>query len=420
MPSSKLKQMAKTTSYNPVVIGVLILAVIMLFLWYRNQSKLHTTIDTMLDTVEHFQQSPPTPSITLSIKDASGTVELSNDINSVKFYKADDYHQIQITFANSTDFSNFVTGATLAVVLIDLNNKMPMDRKEYNTNDIQSNDMFIIDISTRKLIIKRQLIEMTQYNLILESSKSKPVSSTFSTGPNTFYYGIELKNTEVTNESDADNNLCLGIKVTGDSNAFTFNTVNANSIKYNNANSFSGLVEYLLRKPDMEAFKIRLAQFTFSNARDYAINKTDIEELGKYIPHKFDINLDFTRLPDDYPLEVIKSPDVTCSTRETTGTDCKLTLLNLRPEQTYTLKCRLVYIKVGSRNNFRSTPELLTTFTTPARQGTDPLDYLKQIKSLLLNVKQQSIDIKEFNEYQITQDKLLDTIEANINSKLPA
>ena len=295
-----------------------------------------------------------------------------------------------------------------------------MSRKEYNTNNLLANDDFSIDTGARKLIIKRQLLEKTKYNMILESSKSTPVSSTFSTGPNTFYYGTELTNTTVTNESGADNNLCLGIKVVGDPNTFSFNTVNANGINYNNANSFSGSIEYLLRKPDIEVFKVRLAQFTFTNARDYAINKADIEELSKYIPHKFDINLDFTRIPDDYPLEVIKSPDATCSTRETTGTDCKLSLLNLRPNLEYTLKCRLVYLKVGSKNNYRSTPELLTTFTTPARQGTDPLDYLKQIKSLLLNVKQQSIDIKAFNEYQITQDKLLDTIEADINSKLPA
>lgn len=420
------KNTSKSSKTTAIIIGICIAAVLILFLALRYYNKQHSTIDKLLSKADSFQNSDKSPAIqvatALDIYSQDGSIQLlsSDELSTgfAKFYAADDYHQIQITFETVSDMNRFLANAkTLTVVLIDLGNKIPMESTKYTLQN--SYPDFNINTSTAKIIINRTLFENTRYNIIIESDASPSVANidkTFGTDMNVFYYGTVLSNSSINNDTTADKNLCLGIKLeSSKGEPFKYNTISANSINY--GTGFNGLIKYVLRKPIMDTFKVMMTEFTFSNKADSQANSAKLAEFDKYIPYKFDINLDFTRISDEYPQEVIKTPDILCSSNPDSETPCVLALLNLRPNQTYLLKCRLIYMKLGTKNNYRSTPVLETTFTTPALTGSDPLDYLKQIKNLLLNVKQQSVDIKSFNEYQLVQDKQLDELDSIIKAK---
>lgn len=401
-----------TSQHTKIVTGIIIIVVIGLIVIVNNYiTPIQQKVGYMLDIAksysgDSFANTKKNMDTSLTIYNQAGSVPVIAN-NKVFFYRADDYHQIQIVFNNATDMSTFLnmsTSSNITVSLIDLNNKLPTQTKTYNITT-QYNDLEI-NTEEKKLIFKYTLIEKTNYNIIVETP-THIIDKSFTTDANTFYYGTLLNNTNITSAINADKNMCLGIKLSDDT-TYKYNTADANTLNNNKTP-----IRYILRKPNLSAFKNNL--LTTANpsgnttTREYAAFKQGLEDLDKYIPYKFDITLDFVRPDDSFPLEVVKSPPIDCIDAE-----CELVLSNLRAGITYTLNCRLIYIKLGSANNYRSTPELRFTYTPSSSDNT--FETLEQIKNLLSKVKQQSIDINNFNKYQVKQDSQLANMEAYLTA----
>lgn len=395
-----------------IILGVSIIAVISLIVIVNNYiTPIQQKVSHMLDiakaysrnnnTKAPFADAKQTFTTALTVYNQAGTVPVIAD-NKVFFYKGDDYHQVQIVFSSTADMTTFLNSPTssMTVSLIDLNNKLATQTRIYNTT--KQYDDLEINNTDKKIMFKFTLAEKTFYNIIAETA-SHIIDKQFTTGAHTFYYGTQLTNTNITSAVNADKTMCLGIKLSDDT-VYKYNTADANTLVNNKTP-----VSYILRKPNIASFKSNLLATANpsgnTTTREYAAFKQGLEDLDKYIPYKFDITVDFVRPDDSYPLEVVKSPAIDC-----VDTECALVLSNLRAGITYTLNCRLIYIKLGSANNYRSTPELNFTYTPSSSDNT--FEMLEQIKNLLSKVKQQSIDINNFNKYQVKQDALLTNMES--------
>ena len=402
-----------TTLKTKIITGIVIVIVISLIVLVNNYiTPIQQKVGNMLEIAkshsrDHFANTKQTMDVTLTVYNQAGTTPVITN-NKVIFYKADDLHQVQVIFSSSADMTTFLASTSassnMIVSLIDLNNKLPTQTKTYNITKLY--DDLEINNTDKKLIFKYALSEKTNYNIIVETP-THIIDKSFTTDANTFYYGTQLTNIGVTSAINADKNMCLGIKLSDDT-TYKYNTVDANTLNNNKTP-----IRYILRKPNLSVFKNNL--LTMANpsgnttTREYAAFKQGLEDLDKYIPYKFDITLDFVRPDDSFPLEVVKSPPIDCIDAE-----CELVLSNLRAGITYTLNCRLIYIKLGSANNYRSTPELKFSYTPSSSDNT--FETLEQIKNLLSRVKQQSIDINNFNKYQVKQDSQLSSMEAYLTA----
>lgn len=393
---------------SKIILGVAIIAVIILILIVNNYiTPIQLNVGHMLEIAKSHSRAPfvntkQTINAALTFYNQTGTVSVIAN-NKVFFYKADDFHQVQLVFTNSADMNTFLNSATsnnIKVSLIDLNNKLPTQTRTYNTTK-EYND-YEINSADKKIIFKYSLNEKTFYNIIIETD-TYIIDKPFTTDAHTFYYGSPLTNTNITSAISADKNMCLGIKLSDDT-SYKYNTMDANTL-----NNIKTPVTYILRKPNISVFKNNL--LTTANpsgnttTKEYITFKQSLEDLDKYIPYKFDITMDFVRPDDSFPQEIVKSPPIDCI-----DTECSMVLSNLRSGVEYTLACRLIYIKLGAANNYRSTPELKFTYIPSSSDNT--FETLEQIKNLLSRVKQQSIDINNFNKYQVKQDGLLTNMES--------
>lgn len=372
--------------------GIALCIVVGLFILMKYYDGLFRRVDTVL--TENFADPP-----TLTIYDKSG---INNVVinNKVMFYRDDDQHTLVILYPQA------LADTTFNIELMDLSAKTTTEL--YN----QSSPNVTLSTDKKRITLKVTLVEKTSYKLsVIPSASTTPVTDvlSFETGPHTFFYGsAPVTNIGVTSTSIADRNMCLAISLATPPLSYKFNNTDAQNL--NPGTWPNNSITYLLRKPDPDEFKIYTIQSNVNRTQDeiLAARKT-LESFDEYMPYAFDIQLEFYRSPDGMPNEKINKPDINCKS------PCDVTISGLREGINYTLKSRLVYFKAGTQN-YRSTPVLETTFRPTDIQAND-FQLLGQIKQLLKSVKDQTVNINEFNKYQIEQDKNLDDLEARFDSK---
>jgi hypothetical protein len=415
------------TKGEKIALGLAICSVLVLFIYMKYQDGLFHSVNATL--AEPFNTTNNQDSATLNVYDKTGNISVIDPTTrQINFYRDDDAHQIRITLPKP------ITDETIELSLMDLLAKQPTITKTFNvSSSIAANnkplqsELFSIDTTNaNQPILKwiQTLSEKTPYKLsikLIGSPNNKIYELQMTTGPHTFYYANspEPGTATITTDTLADTHMCLGIGLVSDTGQ--------QSYKYNNDDAASGMIpapvdfntnqlKYRIRKPNPDTYRIK----TINNSAP--MTDIDIENRQKimagfsdYIPYKFEAMLDFYRSPDDYPLEVVSKPDINCNEN-----DCVIILSGLRKNTVYTLKVRLIYFKPGTQN-YRSTPELSATInTTSLNDNNNERQLLNQVKQFLKSVKQQTINMVEFNKYQAVQDTRLDELEGRFRNRHPA
>lgn len=399
---------------DTLIFGILICIVIILFISvYHNNTKF-TNVTNIINTIEQFDETNPvtTPQLSLppdiSFKDNCGNdIEPISYDDKIPFIKSDDYHNIIISNV-PTELYN-APSLTISFMTQSGNNQ-----REYTGVDLETiktsantgaNTSANIGANTNTLTIKQSLTENSKY--VLKISAKNVISELkfiFTTDYNTFKYNINPP--LVVQASEADNYLYIGIKKQTDPESayiYQLNITSSNALIPSDGN-----YTYNLKIPNFNNYITNV--ITQLQTDKHKCLESEYKELTKYIPFKFDALLTVNRTKDSYPLEVIILPSINCINTN----KCMISLRNLRKNTEYNIKIRLVYFKMGSDNNYRSSPMIQWSFNT-GDTGDTFFDTVEQINKLLLLIKNGNINTDIFNKEQTIQNNRLNTIENEKN-----
>jgi hypothetical protein len=375
-----------------IIFSILIGIVIILYLFvYHNNTNI-TNVHKVLNTIETFNPAvSKQPAITF--KSVCGD-EINTGNGKVQFPNSDDYHTIIITNI-PTDMYNS------SKVTISFMTPLGNDTRDYTGVDLEA-----IKSDTNIFTVKQTLTENSKYVLKLTAKDTLELKFTFTTDYNTFTYN-PIPTTPAIDSYTASNYLVIGIKKQSDSGyLYQLNYTDTSILSRTNGN-----YTYNLEIPNFNTYTA--AVITKLKQDTKACIEAEYNELSKYIPYKFDALLAVNRTKDPYPLESVIMPSINCiSTNK-----CMVTLRNLRKNTEYKIKIRLIYFKVGSENNYRSSPMVEWPFNT-VDSGDNFFETIDQLNKLLTTVKNGNINADRFNKEQDIQNNRLSAIETEFLAKI--
>jgi hypothetical protein len=374
-----------------IIIALLICVVVILFIISYHKQPYITSITNAIKVVENFN-TQLMPSIEFKTNCGS-TLSLIN--GKVPFPNSDDYHTIMV----SNIPAEIYNAVSITVLFFAVDSTSPKSYTGAELNKIKS--------APNTLLLKQTLLENTIYTLKISNGISE-IRFTFTTDYNTFTYNVPSASQTI-NSSTASNYLVMGIKLP----AQTTYTYQLDITDQNILNPSDGNYTYNLQIPNFNTYiSAAISALQTSTSQNMCID-SEYAELSKYIPFKFDALLTVDRIKDAYPLETVIVPSIKCITTN----NCMVTIRNLRKNTIYTIKLRLIYFKVGSINNYRSSPMVSWTFNS-GESSDNFFESLSQINNLLTTVKNSYINMDNFNKEQTAQNNRLTAINMEINNSI--
>lgn len=376
-----------------VIIGIFICIVIVLYIITYHKQAVMLPIANILQTVEHFESNTPA---SIAFKTICGSTLALTESGKVPFPNSDDYHTIIVTNVPSEIFN----ASTINVLFFSTESTIP---------DIYTGkELLALKTEQNTLTLKQTLAENTKYTLKISNGSSE-LRFTFTTDYNTFTYNLPTTTNAAINASTASNYLVLGIKLPAQPNytyqlAITDTTI---------LRPIDGNYTYELQIPNFNTY---INASIYALQTNTALNKcieSEYAELSKYILYKFDALLTVDRVKDAYPLETVIVPSIKCIPTN----KCTVTIRNLRKNTDYIIKLRLIYFKVGSLNNYRSSPMVTWPFNS-GNTGDSFFETVSQINQLLTTVKNSYINMDTFNKEQAAQNTRLLAIDTDIEKHI--
>lgn len=375
-----------------VILSILICIVIVLYIITYHKQVVMLPIANILQTVENFQANT---TASIAFKTICGTTLALTEAGKVPFPNSDDYHTIIVTNVPTEIFN----ASTINVLFFSTESTIP---------DIYAGKE-LLDIKTAQntLTLKQALAENTKYTLKISNGSSE-IRFTFTTDYNTFMYNLPTA-TNAINATTASDYLVLGIKLPSQTNyTYQLSITDTNILR-----PIDGNYTYELQIPNFNTY---INASIYALQTNTALNKcieSEYAELSKYIPYKFDALLTVDRIKDAYPLETVIVPSIKCIPTN----KCTVTIRNLRKNTDYIIKLRLIYFKVGSVNNYRSSPMVTWSFNS-GNTGDSFFETVSQINQLLKSVKNSYINMDTFNKEQTSQNKRLAAIDTDIEQHI--
>lgn len=188
---------------------------------------------------------------------------------------------------------------------------------------------------------------------------------------------------------------------------------------------------FIINKPNQNKLIDTVSRYYINNNIDNFKDK--IDEFKKYIPTKFNFNI--TKITNNNrvginPKFILPRGGALCIDENDTGftnnndNACKLTLLNLLPNEKYNIKMELIYTKLDEPSNIRRSALYNQNFEITSIEDNVNKDILLQTVSSakkfdFSNKLMQKFNIlNNFNEEQKIQNNKLRTIETNLANKL--
>jgi hypothetical protein len=374
-----------------IIIGLLIFIVIILFIVSYHKQEHITLITNTIETIETFD---PLPEASIEFKtDCGSTLSLIN--GKVPFPNSDDYHTIMVTNIPPEIYN----AVSIHILFFATDSTIP---KTYTGQELSK-----LKSAPNTILIKQTLLENTKYTLKISNGLTE-LRFTFTTNYNTFTYNMPTAEKTI-NSTTANNYLVMGIKLQSQP-TYTYQLdITDQTI----LNPSDGNYTYNLQIPNFNAYiSAAISALQTSTTQNMCI-ESEYAELSKYIPFKFDALLTVDRVKDAYPLETVIVPSIKCIPTN----NCMVTIRNLRKNTIYTIRLRLIYFKVGSINNYRSSPMVTWTFNS-GESNDNFFESLSQINKLLTAVKNSYINIDNFNKEQTVQNNRLTAIDMDINNNI--
>ena len=188
---------------------------------------------------------------------------------------------------------------------------------------------------------------------------------------------------------------------------------------------------FIINKPNQNKLIDTVSRYYINNNIDNFKDK--INEFKKYIPTKFNFNI--TQITNNNrvgikPKFILPRGGALCIDENDPGftnnndNSCKLTLLNLLPNEKYNIKMELIYTKLDEPSNIRRSALYNQNFEITSIEDNVNKDILLQTvtsakKFDFSNKLMQQFNIlNNFNEEQKIQNDKLRTIETNLANKL--
>ena len=375
-------------SQETVLLSALILFVVVLII-FVNKTRPRFTGNAIIPN--------DIPNAGLAIYDKTGQVSLLNNNGTVTLYGTDDLCLFEIMLPTDT---NNVPPSSIKFSLLNNNTRETIEYT-YTGPNSPNISKYKFKVLNDKFMFTIPLAENTNYNLTIIYDASITNKYTIYTDYAVFYFG--KTNTEaVSSADDASVNNLLG--VSADNKNFEY----GGDVTLPNPTGNKSEINYYIKKPQFDKFISNLSLEMGQNYNDI------YSELKKYIPYKFDSILTVDRITDDLPAEIIVNPKINCDMNKQS---CVFNIKNLRSKVTYNVKIRMIYSKIGDTATYKATPFIAWSFTTGNIDDTF-YNTLTQIRDLMTTIRDNSINMLNFNKDQDSQNSRLNTLETLVNQKI--